>query len=79
MLIMLYIIDKKDGEIAKNMPSHVFKKIIKSTTSKKRIDNNIVVEEPKEARFKRYRDNSAIDSSAIMTTKRLRSSNRSNP
>jgi len=74
MVIIIYIIDKKDGEIAKNMPSHVFKKVKKSTTSKKRIDNNVVVLELKDARLKRYReeDHSAIDPSAIMTSKRLR-------
>ena len=75
MLIIIYIIDKKDGEIAKNMPSQVFKKIKKSTTTKKRIDNNFVVWEPKDERLKRYReeDHSAIDPLAIMATKRLRS------
>ena len=74
MLIIIYIIDKKDGDIATNMPSHVFKKIKKSITKRKRIDNNVVVLEPRDERLKRYReeDHSAIDPSAIMGTKRLR-------
>lgn len=57
------------------MPSHVFNKIKKSTTTRKRIDNNVVVLECKDERLKRYReeDHSAIDPSAIMETKRLRS------
>ncbi len=43
-------------------------------TKRKRIDNNVVVLEPRDERLKRYReeDHSAIDPSAIMGTKRLR-------